>query len=40
MRFTTGSPMLVVKEIKVIFHTNVGMPFISAHTCGAVIDLA
>ena len=39
-RFFTGSDVLAVKELKVIFHLNIGnLPHISAHTCSGVIDL-
>ena len=39
-RFFTGSDVLAVKDLKVIFHLNVGnLPHISAHTCSGIIDL-
>ena len=38
-RFTTGSSMNLVKEIKVVFHGTEGIPYITAHTCSAIIDL-
>lgn len=39
-RFFTGADVLAVKQLKVIFHLNLGnLPHISAHTCSGVIDL-
>ena len=36
----SGSDVLAVKDLKVIFHLNVGnLPSISAHTCSGIIDL-
>ena len=39
MRYVTGSSVVCVNEIKIIFHASVGSPSISVHTFGAVIDL-
>ena len=39
-RFFTGSNVLAVKDLNVIFHLNVGsLPNISAHTCSEIIYL-
>ena len=39
-RFFTGSDVFALKELKVIFHFNLGsLPHISAHTCSGIIDM-
>ena len=39
-RFFTGTDVLAVKDLKVIFHLNVGnLPHVSTHTCSGIIDL-
>ena len=39
-RYVTGSEVMTVDNIKVVFHGNIGsVPEIIAHTCAAVIDL-
>ena len=39
-RFFTGSDVWALKELKVIFHLNIGnLPHMTAHTCSGVIDL-